>query len=135
MINRVPNERIHAAVAAVFAAAERDGRAMALAVVDEAAELVFATRMEATPARVLTHAIRKAYTAATMQRDTIVLRDQDAELGKTLADWGDPRLTHLVGGVVLRRDGQWWGGVGAGGNATDRDDTLARLAATILMEA
>lgn len=132
MINRVRNDRIQEAARVVFEEGGRDGRAMAFAVVDEAGGLVYATSMEQAHARILAHAVRKAYTAAVMQRDTITLRDQDRELGKTLADWGDPRLTHLVGGVVIRRGAEWFGGLGVGGNATERDDEVARAALRVL---
>src|SRR5476651_155162 len=99
MINRIPNERIYEAARRVFEEAAKDGKDMAFAITDEAAGLVFGTRTENCAARVLTHAIRKAYTSATMRRDTITFRDQDREAGKTLADWGlDPQMTHLVGG-------------------------------------
>lgn len=132
MVNRVPNDKIHQAARVVFEEADKDGRAMAFAVVDEAGGLVFATSMEQAASRILKHAVRKAYTAAVMQRDTITLRDQDAELGKTLADWGDPMLTHLVGGVVINLDGQWYGGAAVGGNSTERDDGIARIALDVL---
>jgi glc operon protein GlcG len=132
VINRPEQDRLLAAAEIVFAEARRDGRAMAIAVTDEAGELVFGLRMPNCPARVLTHAIRKAYTSAVMQRDTIVFRDQDIERHKTLDDWGDPKLTHLVGGVVLRRGDEWFGGVAVGGNETKRDDEIARLALAAL---
>lgn len=133
MINRIPNDRIHEAARQVFGEAARDGREMAFAVADEAAGLVFAARTDGCAARVLTHAIRKAYTAATMRRDTIAFRDGDNQAGKTLADWGDPQLTHLVGGAVLTRDGDAWGGVGVGGNTTERDRELSFLARDLLL--
>lgn len=128
MINRVSDEAIRRAVDAVWREATDDGRLMALAVMDEAGGLVFGTRMEGCHARVLRAAINKAYTAAVMQRDTITFRDEDRERGKTLADWGDPMLTHLVGGVVVRRGEEWFGAIAVGGNSTERDDELARLA-------
>jgi 2-iminobutanoate/2-iminopropanoate deaminase len=134
VINRVPNHRIRDAARRVFGEAARDGREMAFAVADEAAGLVFAARTEGCAARVLTHAIRKAYTAATMQRDTVAFRDGDRQAGKTLADWGDPQLTHLVGGAVLWRDGELWGGVGVGGNTTERDGELSLLARDLLLQ-
>jgi 2-iminobutanoate/2-iminopropanoate deaminase len=133
MINRVPNDRIYDAARRVFDQAARDGREMAFAVADEAAGLVFAARTDGCAARVLTHAVRKAYTAAVMRRDTVTFRDGDREAGKTLADWGDPQLTHLVGGAVLSRDGEHWGGVGVGGNTTERDGELALLARDLLL--
>lgn len=132
MINRPEHDRLFAAAEVVFAEARRDGRAMAVAVTDEAGELVFGLRMPGCAARVLTHAIRKAYTAAVMQRDTVVFRDEDRERQKTLDDWGDPKLTHLVGGVVIRRGDEWFGGVAVGGNETNRDDEIARLALAAL---
>jgi glc operon protein GlcG len=128
VINRIPLDRIHDVRDLVFHAAEQDGRKMAIAVVDEAAALIFAERMENCDARVLVHAMRKAYTAATMHRSTLFFRDQNAELGKSLADWGDPQLTQLPGGVELRRGDEWWGGVGVGGNTPERDVELAELA-------
>jgi len=134
MINRVPLDRIEAAGRAVFEEARRDGRLMAFCVVDEAGDLVYATRMEGTPGRVLRFAINKAYTSAIMQRDTITFRDEDVERNKTLADWGDPRFTHLVGGVVIRSpEGEWLGGIGVGGNETHRDDEVARVALRVVL--
>jgi 2-iminobutanoate/2-iminopropanoate deaminase len=133
VINRVANDRIYEAARQVFGEAARDGRDMALAVADEAAGLVFAARTDGCAARVLTHAIRKAYTAATMRRDTTTFRDGDRQAGKTLADWGDSQLTHLAGGAVLTRDGEHWGGVGVGGNTTERDSELALLARDLLL--
>lgn len=132
MINRLPLERIHEARRVVFEQAEADGRAMAFAVVDEAAALVFAERMERCDARVLVHAMRKAYTSATMKRSTLFFRDQNAELGKTLADWGGPELTSLPGGVEVKIGGEWYGAIGVGGNTPERDVELAELARKLL---
>jgi uncharacterized protein GlcG (DUF336 family) len=133
MINRVPAERIYEARRQVFAVAERDGRQMAIAVADEAAQLVYGERMQDCAARVLTHAIRKAYTAATMRRDTLVFRDENVERGKSLADWGDQRLTQLQGGLVIRVGGEWHGAVAVGGHETEKDEELARLALRVLL--
>jgi uncharacterized protein GlcG (DUF336 family) len=134
MINRVPLDRIEAAGWLVFEEARRDERLMAFCVVDEAGGLVYAARMEGAHARVLRFAINKAYTSAVMQRDTITFRDEDVERQKTLADWGDPNFTHLVGGVVIRSaEGEWLGGLGVGGNATHRDDEVARAALKVVL--
>lgn len=134
MINRVPLDRIHHASRLVFEAAARDRRAMAIAVVDEAAALIYAERMENCDARVIVHAMRKAYTSATMKRSTLFFRDQNAELSKTLADWGDPGLTQLPGGVDVRIGDEWYGAVGVGGNTPERDVELAELAAKTLAD-
>jgi uncharacterized protein GlcG (DUF336 family) len=128
MINRIPLERIHEVRERVFEAAARDGRKMAFCVVDEAAALIFAERMEGCDARILEHAVRKAYTSATMKRSTLFFRDQNAELGKTLADWGGGELTQLPGGTDIKIGGECWGAVGVGGNTPERDVELAELA-------
>ena len=133
MINRMPNDMIFEAAQVVFEEARKDDRRMAFAVADEAGGLLFGTLMEGASTRILRVAMRKAYTSAVMQRDTIVLRDQDREMGKTLADWGDPMFTHLVGGVVIRKDDEWWGGAAVGGNSTERDDEVARIALKVLL--
>ena len=132
MINRVSLDKILVASEAVLRESKVDGRDMAFAVVDEAGGLIFGIRYEDTATRVLTHSIRKAYTAAVMRRDTITFRDEDKERDKTLADWGDMNLTHLVGGVVINIDGEWYGGMAVGGNSTERDDEIARIALEIL---
>lgn len=132
MINRVPGSLIYKARDKIFAEAERDGRQMAIAVMDEAAQLVFGERMERCADRVLRHAIRKAYTAATMRRDTLVFRDEDIERGKTLATWGDTNLTYLQGGLVIRIGDEWYGGVAVGGHTTERDEELAHVALDIV---
>lgn len=135
MINRAPLERIEAAGRLVFAEAERAGRQVAYCVVDEAGALVYATSMEGAHSRILKTAINKAYTSAVMQRDTSTFREEDIERGKTLADWGDPRLTHLAGGVVIRSaQGEWLGGLGVGGGGTaGQDDEVARAALAVVL--
>lgn len=133
MINRVSAERIYEARQRVFAEAARDGRLMAIAVTDEAAQLVYAERMAGCHARVLRHAMRKAYTAATMQRDTTTFRAENAERDKTLDDWGDPGLTHLGGGVVMMRGPECLGAVAVGGHEFSRDVELAALARDVIL--
>jgi uncharacterized protein GlcG (DUF336 family) len=69
-----------------------------------------------------------------MRRDTITFRDEDKERDKVLADWGDPNLTHLVGGVVIKMNGEWYGGVAVGGNQQERDDEISQMALKIFTE-
>jgi uncharacterized protein GlcG (DUF336 family) len=133
MINRIAFDRIWKAVDFVWAEGAKDGRNMAFAIADEAGGLILAIRMEGTAARTLRHAMLKSYTSAVMQRDTITFRDEDRERGKELPDWGDTGLTHLVGGMVLKKDDEWFGGVGVGGHVTERDDEIARAVVPILL--
>jgi glc operon protein GlcG len=90
--------------------------------------------MDGAPARVMTHAIRKAYTAAVMGRDTLKFKADLATRGGNLAEWGDARLTTLQGGVVVRVNGQVVGGLGVGGNTTERDTAIAQVALAALLD-
>lgn len=121
-------EQAQRAVAAVLAEASKDGRAMAVAVVDDRGDLLCCARMDGAPPRVLRFAIRKAYTAAVMGRNTLALKREMEERGRTLADYGDPLFTTLQGGVVVRVGDQVVGAVAAGGGTQDRDEEVARIA-------
>lgn len=120
------------AVAAAFAEAERDGRPMAAAVVDDRGHLICGARMDGTPERVLRFAIRKAYTAAVMGRDTLAFKKVLEDQRRTLADYGDPMFTTLQGGRVAIWDGQVVGGVAVGGNTSERDEQIAQAALAAL---
>ena len=115
------------AVDAVLRSVADSDRPIAVAVADENGEVVHAMRMDGATAQEMRHAIRKAYTAAFMARDTKGYREQLLEDGRRLADWADPMLTTLTGGVIIRADGQVIGGVGVHGNSAERDEALARV--------
>ena len=128
-------EEAQRAVAVVLAEAQRDGRPMAVAVVDNHGDLICCLRMDGAAARIGRHAIRKAYTAATMQRDTLTFKKDLREREGNLAEWGDPRLTTLQGGAIVVYDGQVVGAVGVGGNVRERDEAIAHLAVQAILEA
>jgi glc operon protein GlcG len=120
-------EEAQRAIAAVFEQAKKDGRALAVAIADNHGELISCARMDGAHARILRHAIRKAYTAATMARDTVDFKEDMAESNRTLDDYGDSSLTTLQGGVVIRVDGKVVGAIGAGGSAKMRDVEMAQI--------
>lgn len=126
-------EAARTAAEVVFAEATRDGMAMAVAVMDDHGDLLYCARMDGAHARVLQHAIRKAYTAATMQRATLKFKQDLHDRGRDLADWGDSRLTTLQGGHPVVWRGQTVGAVGAGGNVAARDEEVAILAVQALV--
>lgn len=121
------------ALDAAVAEAEKDGQPMSFAIADSYGELVAAVRMDGSPARVLRHAIRQAYTSGVMHRDTVAFKKQLIERNSGLDDWGDSRLTTLPGGVVIRFKGEAVGAIGVGGGITlERDTEIALIAVAAL---
>jgi len=120
-------EEAQRAIAAVFEQARIDGRAVAVAVVDNHGELIACARMDGAHARVLRHAIRKAYTAAVMGRDTLAFKKDMQDAGRTLSDYDDGSLTTLQGGLVVRVDKQIVGAIASGGSPRQRDVDMAKI--------
>ena len=108
-------------------AAAGDPRPVAVAVVDDAGELVSFARSgpgNALSARV---AVAKAYSAARTRSETGLLGPRLAEMGVGVGDLADPGLTALRGGVpVLGPDGACVGAIGVSGLAAVEDEELAR---------
>jgi glc operon protein GlcG len=101
---------------------------IALAIADDQGVPILLLRQDAAPARMLSRARAKAYTAATLGMDTVTFRDQYVKARRrTLDDWGDPMLTTLQGGVPIKADGNVVGGIALSGNTTQRDEALARI--------
>jgi len=132
MPDRITLEQAHRAIAAAFDEATRAGRNMAAAVVDASGDPICTARMDATHERVLRFAVRKAYTAAVMQRDTLGFKADMERTNRTLADYGDPMFTTLQGGLVVRSDGRVIGAIAVGGGANEMDESIARIALTTL---
>jgi uncharacterized protein GlcG (DUF336 family) len=76
---------------------------------------------------VLKHAIRKAYTAAVMGRDTLSFKYDLWERNGNLDEWGDSTLTTLQAGLVAMSEGRIVGAIGVGGNSLARDEEVARI--------
>ena len=113
------------AVAAAFEAARGDSP-IAVAVADENGDPVYMARLDGTPASDVRLALRKAYTAAFVGRDTRAYREQINDDGRTLADWADPMMTTLHGGLTVKASGQVAGGIGVSGAGSPRDEEIAR---------
>ena len=113
------------AIAGGIAAARARQRAMAFAVADHRGEMIATARMDGAHPRILTHSVRKAYTAAVMCRHTLSFRRDLEERRGNLDQWGDQRLTTLPGGLVVQSGDSIVGAVGAGGGGPD-DEAVAR---------
>ena len=116
------------AVAAALEEAKKDGRPMAVAVADVHGDIICCARMDGAHARVLRHAVRKAYTAAVMQRNTLRFKADLKERDGNLDEWGDMQLTTLQGGKIVVCNSKVVGAVAVGGNSLQRDEEIAEIA-------
>ena len=116
------------AKAAILSALTSSDNPGALAITDAHGIEILCARQDGAPARMLGRARAKAYTAARIGLDTVVFRDLVVKARKrTLDDWGDPNVTTLQGGLVIKCDGKIIGGIAMSGNSTIRDEALARI--------
>ena len=105
----------------------KDGYQVAVAVLDRFGLPLIVLRDRFTPAGALAIARGKAWTAVTFTRDTadFVKGIKDGTLSAGLAN--QPRVTPLVGGVVIQAGGALLGAVGvAGAPGGDKDDACAK---------
>jgi glc operon protein GlcG len=118
--------RARAAIDAVIAACVAAGYTVAVAVVDDHGDLVAAQRMDGCRPRSMRMTQRKAYTAATMDRNTSAFHAELDATHREIGYYGDPRLCGLPGGVVVRdAAGNTIAAIGVTGNAKNRDEELA----------
>ncbi len=90
------------AIGAGMAMARRYGRPMAFVVADREGEPIATLRMDGAAARNMRQALRKAKTAAIMARNTLAFKRDLEERNGSLPEWGDPMLTTLQGGYVVK---------------------------------
>jgi glc operon protein GlcG len=126
-------EEARRAIQAILAAVTETDNPVAIAVVDAHGDLICSLRADGAAARMGRRSRAKAYTAATLGMDTVVFRDQVVKAqGRTLDDWGDPRLTSLQGGLVVEDGDRVLGGIAMSGNTTVRDQELAGIGLTAM---
>jgi glc operon protein GlcG len=113
---------------AILAALTPNDSPIALAIADEHGMPILLLRQDGAPARMLSRARAKAYTAANLGLDTVEFRDKHVKARqRTLNDWGDPMVTTLQGGLTIKLDGTTLGGIAMSGNTTIRDEALAHI--------
>lgn len=116
-----------AAIDAIVAATEAAGFTVAIAIVDEHGDLVAAQRMDGCRPRSMRMTQRKAYTAAVMDRNSTAFAEEIESHHRQLASYGDPMLSTLPGGVVVKdAAGHTIGAIAVTGNAKNRDEEFAR---------
>lgn len=102
-------------------------RPVAMAVVDDAGNLVAFAKMDGTGLSSAAIAIRKAYTSARMSRDSGAWGEWIGKAGIDPAQFGDPQLCVFQGGICLKSDGRVVGGIGVSGRAAQEDEDIARI--------
>ena len=118
-------ERARDAILAALTPTDQPG---ALAIADEHGVPILLMRQDGAPARMLSRARAKAYTAANLGLDTVSFRDNHVKAKqRTLNDWGDPLITSLQGGLTIKISSQVVGGIAMSGNSTIRDEALAMI--------
>ena len=111
---------------------------MGFAVVDTSGAPVYLVRMDGASALNARVAINKAYTCIDTRRDTINSEGMLKKTGRDIFHFGEPRLSYIPGGVLLReKDGSIIGAVGTSGRlamAPMGDEDLARIGVEALSE-
>jgi uncharacterized protein GlcG (DUF336 family) len=105
----------------------KDGYQIAVVVLDRFGAPLVELRDRYAPSAALDIASGKAWTAVTFTRDTseFVKGIKDGTLGPGLA--GLPKVTPMVGGLVIQADGSLLGAVGvAGASGGDKDEACAK---------
>jgi len=121
-------EALQAMMAMLQQANKEPDRPVAIAITDDDGNLVAYARMDRCRTLPQQVAIKKAYTAAIFRSDTGALATRMKEQGRGAADFADPRLMFLQGGVPIQRpDGTVLGGIGVSGLQAAEDEAIARL--------
>ena len=113
---------------------EKDGRAAAVAVVDDHGELVAFIRTDGCPLASINNAIHKAFTAARERKESAAVGAASREEGFPLTNFGDLRYTAWGGGVPIVYQGQVVGAVGVSGLPEAEDVVLAKRGAAVINE-
>jgi glc operon protein GlcG len=115
-------EEAQRVITTVIDAARAKNWRIAVVVVDRTGELIACARMDGRAARFLKAAHRKAYSAAIFEMDTngiVNFWNRQQEQGhRGPADWNDPMLTTLPGGLCVVYDGKVVGAVAVAGGGS-----------------
>ena len=127
-------EQTQAAIKAIVEATVAAGFVVAIAVVDENADLVAAYRMDGCRPRWMRVSHLKAYTSCVMDRSTEAFGEEIVRRNLQIAYYGDPMFTALPGGIpVVDAAGRTIGGIGVTGPTRGRDAELAAAGLPFLL--
>ena len=103
------------------------GKALSMAVVDYGGFIVVIERMDGARPMTPDIALSKAYSAAVMQRPTMMLenwRQSDPVFFTQVGRMGHRPIVATKGGYTLKRDGVILGGLGISGGSPDEDQQI-----------
>ena len=110
-------------------ATQEPSRPVAIAIVDDAGNLLSYGRMDHCRPNPQTFAVRKAYTAALAGQDSAAYADRLKSQGRSVSEMGNPQLVAAQGAVVVLhpQSGAVLGAIGVSGLTAQEDEDLARL--------
>jgi uncharacterized protein GlcG (DUF336 family) len=122
-------EQARKAIAAAEAEARKNGWPMAIAVVDNAGQLVAFVKIDNTQTASVNVSQDKAMSAAIYRRPTKVFQDTVAKGGDGLRVFTLRGAVAVEGGLPLMLDGKIIGGIGVSGGTSDQDGVVAKAGA------
>lgn len=110
-------------------ATQEPNRPVAVAIVDDAGNMLNYARMDGCRTNPQAFAVRKAYTSAMSGRDSADYAENLKNQGRTVADMGNPNLVSAQGAVAVLHptSGAVLGAIGVSGLSSQEDEDLARL--------
>ena len=134
MVQRISQDEFTKVCAFLFEKPKAENRKpLAIAVTDQAANLVFLEHMDGIHSRGGSIASAKAFTAARMHRTTLNLRQYCEDTHTELAAFGCSGLTNMPGGSpIYDKNGELIGAVGISGWSAAEDQMLADACAEFI---
>ncbi len=110
-------------------ATQEPDRPVAMAIVDDAGNLVSYAKMDKCRPNPQTFAIRKAYTSAMSGVNSADYAERLKSQGRTVSDFGNPNLVSAQGAAVILdpANGAVLGAIGVSGLSAQEDEDLAKL--------
>lgn len=110
-------------------AQQQPDRPLAIAIVDDAGQLLAYACMDNCRALPRRMAVSKAYTSAMSGQDSLAYARRLRDEQRNIADFGDPKLVAVQGAVVVRDPATdlVLGSIGVSGLTAQEDEDLARL--------
>ncbi len=115
--------------AMVAKATQEPNRPVAMAIVDDAGNLLSYARMDGCRTNPQTFAVRKAYTAAMSGQNSHDYAERLKSQGRSVTDMGNPNLVSAQGAAVVLdpASGAVLGAIGVSGLSAQEDEDLAKL--------